>query len=586
MVWFDDLQEALVLGEDDWRSLSSGILMALQQRDFNLQLPQRLRSDVAPRIVFLSVSDRAGIRVAARATPAIIARGTGLGLVQALNTALEKLIREFTSQYQPQWLKVDIVQEAISSVRLNSDRPLGFERSLEGLAFEKEAAIAFLPEELVTYSLVLKDQTLKASNISKYLEKKPGSQQAFEKITQAKSYKLYRFNCSSFFTDGTETVNLYRGHRLFNDFSKEMVLDAAIAAGDYLKTSINPDGRFIYCYQAKTDKIIPKYNILRHAGTIYALLELYEVTQDQDLLMAIQRAIAYLLKQIQTPTAIAVTGEGACIVEAGQVKLGGNALAAIALAKYSEITEDSQYLSTIIELCRWIESVQGETGEFLVHKQGQNQDPEAFRSNYYPGEAILALVRLYHLTEDAHWLNVAETAAKHRIGKYNESPKAVPQDHWLLYALNELFRDRPVPVYLTYAGRIADAMIQSQQISPMYPDWLGCFQEPPRSTPTATRTEGLCAAYRLAQVSGNSSQLPQILEGIVLGVAFQLQTQIRPEIAMYYPNGMQALGGFRKSLTHSEVRIDYVQHNISSLLGLYAIADLYRGTDVLAGMDK
>lgn len=564
MVWFDDLKEALVLEEDEVRSLSSGILTALQQRHFDLELPPRLQTDVAPRIVFLSVSDRA--------TPAIIARGTGLGLMRAINTALEKLIREFTPQYQPQWLKVDIVQESIASIRLNSDRPLGFERSLQGLAFARESAIAFLPEELVTHSLVLKDQTLQSANIVKYLKNKPGSQQAFEKIIQAKSHKLYRFICSSFFTDGTEIVNLYRGHRLFNDFSKEMVLEAAIAGGEYLKNSINPDGQFIYCYHAKTDKIVPKYNILRHAGAIYALLELYEVTEDKDLFAAIQRAIAYLIKQIQTPTAISVTGEGACVVEDNQVKLGGNALAAIALAKYTEITEDSQYLPTIIELCHWIASVQDKTGEFLVHKQTQNQDPEEFRSNYYPGEAILALVRLYRLTEDAHWLDVAETAAKHRISKYNESPKAVPQDHWLLYALNELFRDRPVPVYLTYAGRIADAMLQSQQISPMYPDWLGCFQVPPRSTPTATRTEGLCAAYRLAQCSGNSSQLPQILEGIVLGIAFQLQTQIRPETAMYYPNIARSLGGFRKSLTHSEVRIDYVQHNISSLLGLYAIA--------------
>ncbi|MEC4803382.1 MAG: hypothetical protein SAJ12_03275 [Jaaginema sp. PMC 1079.18] len=572
MVWFDALREGLILTEADWRSLSVSLLTALQQHDFEVKLPDHLQSDVAPRIVFLSVSDPAGIRVAARVTPAFVARGKGLGLARAINTALERLIRNFSPDYTPQWLKIDIVQEAISSVRLNSDRPLGFERSLQGLAFAEESAIAFLPEELVTHSLVLQNQTLHPGNIIKYLEKQPGSQQAFEKMTQAKSYKVYRFICSSFFTDGTETVNLYRGHRLFNDFSKEMVLEGAIAAGEYLKPKIDTEGKFIYCYHAKTDKIIPKYNILRHSGTIYALLELFEVTEDKDLLTAIQRAIAYLLQQIQSATAISATGEGDCVVEAGEVKLGGNALAAIALAKYTEITQDTQYLPTIINLCRWIESVQDETGQFLIHKQAQDQEPDDFRSSYYPGEAILALVRLHALTQDQHWLDIAEKAAKYRINKHNNSPKAVPQDHWFLYALNELFRQRQVPVYLTYAGRIADAMIQSQQIDPMYPDWLGCFQEPPRSTPTATRTEGLCAAYRLAQFSGNSSQLQQILEAIVLGVAFQLQTQIRPEIALYYPNASRSLGGFRKSLTHSEIRIDYVQHNISSLLGLYAIA--------------
>jgi hypothetical protein len=38
---------------------------------------------------------------------------------------------------------------------------------------------------------------------------------------------------------------------------------------------------------------------------------------------------------------------------------------------------------------------------------------------------------------------------------------------------------------------------------------------------------------------------------------------------MYLPNPPRALGGFHTSLTDYEIRIDYVQHNISSLLGLY-----------------
>jgi hypothetical protein len=40
---------------------------------------------------------------------------------------------------------------------------------------------------------------------------------------------------------------------------------------------------------------------------------------------------------------------------------------------------------------------------------------------------------------------------------------------------------------------------------------------------------------------------------------------------MYFDDPARALGGFTGSLTDREVRIDYVQHNLSSLLALYTI---------------
>ena len=62
-----------------------------------------------------------------------------------------------------------------------------------------------------------------------------------------------------------------------------------------------------------------------------------------------------------------------------------------------------------------------------------------------------------------------------------------------------------------------------------------------------------------------------MLAVIRLGVRFQLQAQYLPELAMHLPRPQQALGGFRHNAASGEVRIDYVQHEISSLLSLAAI---------------
>lgn len=129
-------------------------------------------------------------------------------------------------------------------------------------------------------------------------------------------------------------------------------------------------------------------------------------------------------------------------------------------------------------------------------------------------------------------------------------------------------------MYLDHAMRIAEAMIASQNRDPAYRDWLGGYHEPPGSTPAATRSEGLMAAYKLARDYGSQRKAARILEAVRYGVAFQLQTQFWPERTLYLDNPQRALGGFSRDLTNYEIRIDYVQHNLSSILALRgAISD-------------
>ena len=260
------------------------------------------------------------------------------------------------------------------------------------------------------------------------------------------------------------------------------------------------------------------------------------------------------------------------IVEDGSVKLGGNGLAIIALSKYTELTGDRKYLPYMIELSRWIKLAQNDSGEFFIHKAFYPSGKvDNFKSGYYPGEAILGLLRLYRLTSDESLLDTAEKNALYLINIRDKDvpPEKLNHDHWLLYALNELYRERKKDIYLKHAFLISSVIIEAQNRTPEYPDWLGSFYKPPRSTPTATRIEGLYAACQLARDFGTDEDVSKILEAMKLGISFQLQTQVRPENAIYLKDPHFSTGGFRRSLTSFEIRIDYVQHNISSILGMW-----------------
>ena len=71
----------------------------------------------------------------------------------------------------------------------------------------------------------------------------------------------------------------------------------------------------------------------------------------------------------------------ACVVEDGEVKLGGNGLAMVALAQHAAATGNRQHLELIDELGRWILLTQAEDGEFRIHKQSH---PDGRVSSFVP----------------------------------------------------------------------------------------------------------------------------------------------------------------------------------------------------------
>ncbi len=561
-VWFDELAGVEPLAAEAEEELVR-YLAAAALATSSGELPASLAADRAPRIFFLSLSD--GV------TAARVVSAAGRGAAEAAGRLRKEVTTLMDDGFVPRWIKVDLVREVHRREQVDPKKPLGLERSLYGLAFERDVALAFLAEELVAYTLVNSDQLLRLKNVRKR-PRAAGARGRLDRLAGSAALSFYRFSASSYFADGREVVPLYRGHRRHGEPGPEELLRHAELGGSYLMRSVEANGRFVYSFLPKTNEAKEKYNALRHAGTLYSMLELYEVTGDRGLLAAAERALGYLRKELLTRCRVA-EAETACIVDEGEVKLGGNALAIIALAKHAAVTGERRHLRLIDELGRWIVLTQGEDGEFKIHKQLQPAgEVSDFVSGYYPGEALLALVR--RPDPDPDWLDAAERGARWLINVRDRKVSTVEldHDHWLLYALNELYRLRPDPLYLKHASRITEAILGRQrQGDPRFPDWLGSYYTPPRSTPTATRSEGLGAAYLLARDFGSAQEAVALLEALRLGVGFQLRTQFLPETAFYVRDPARTLGGFRRSLTNFEIRIDYVQHNISALLMLRRI---------------
>jgi hypothetical protein len=347
-------------------------------------------------------------------------------------------------------------------------------------------------------------------------------------------------------------------------------------AVDFLEAHTLESGRFIYEVDGKGEPSGTKYNVLRHAGTIYSLTQYHAIAPSPELRELILRASRYLVERHVSPvrdlpgrsTIFSLPGE-----EEGRersAKLGAAGLGLIALTSARALDETVVSVEVLREMGAFILFMQQPDGSFRSKYSETSQFADDFDSLYYPGEAIFGLTMLYELDRDPRWLEAALRAVRSLIDRQRAMDEP-PPDHWLMIATGKLATvyDQAVapPVTLDemlgHAIAIGGGMISIQQWVALIPGFTGAFGGDGRSTPSATRLEGLIAIHRV--LPDDHPAKPTLTASIHSGVSFLLACQETDG-----PN----VGGFREALRRlgggrnwRHVRIDYVQHALSALIG-------------------
>jgi hypothetical protein len=350
---------------------------------------------------------------------------------------------------------------------------------------------------------------------------------------------------------------------------------------------LDVDGRFEYAIHLEESPLENRYNVLRHAGTVYALSCYHDLTGDAGAREAILRAARYLLRRHVRPltqhqgmkAVFSLPGEEIQGPNA-QAKLGGSALGLIALIKARQLDADSVPLVVLREIGRFLLFMQEENGHFRSKYEDTGGFIEGFESVYYPGEAILALALLHEIDPDPRWLTVALRGIAYLEKSREDLPiSRLPNDHWLIIGSEAALRRytmAPEPPIsrqriVDHALAIGTMMMQEQRRTALLPGMKGSFVSDGAVTASSTRLEGLLALHNL--LPPDHPERPGIWESIEDGLGFVLRAQVRAG---------KGEGGFtrafRKRLgitreireanqSQSEIRIDYVQHALSALVG-------------------
>lgn len=491
-------------------------------------------------------------------------------LRDAWRAGVEKLRQKTVKTgVKPAWIRVDWVENAEKidwktlKSRLKSTKRNYFRHSL---ALDRHFRTAFLETELNANAMLyggpkISHAIVNEANFLRYAKLRHG----IEQISFDDDAPLIQFSTRAVFgtLDSEKTylingVGRNAGRREVTHLQPDQIETLIEDGSQFLASQVKENGRFIYGWHPCFDREIKAYNSLRHASTLYSMIEAWEITQNMQLKSAIDRGLDYLTTSlIQT---VKHNGqEIAVLVDANnEVKLGGNAVCLLALVKYSEVTGSDKYLGLLEKLALAILYMQDrETGKFVhVLNFPDLTVKEEFRIIYYDGEAAFGLMRLYGLTQDRRWLEAVERGYSYFIAADHWQA----HDHWLAYATNELTRYHPRQEYFEFGIK-------------NFADYLDFVAN--RITTFPTLLELMMAAEQMVRRLQNDEAFAALLAAVDLEKFYSalekrahylLNGHFWPELAMFYANPQRIQGSFFIRHHAFRIRIDDVEHYLSGLV--------------------
>ncbi len=423
-------------------------------------------------------------------------------------------------------------------------------------------------------------------------------------ILKDSEYKCFVIKSRTFITYKDNVLPLYRGNILW-EYSPEAIKNQALTGADWIVKYQKDNGQYLYYYDAKEDNYVDHehpnrteddlyYNDLRHCGGIVTLIRAYQLTKDDKYLKSAKKALDFITTITKEHT---VAGKSAAYVYYNQkAKLGGTGMILVAMMRYRIESNDKSFDEYIKKYTRHLLSRIHQSGEMLgyyIHPSFQNGKPlvnmsdnerrETF-SFYYPGEALLGLALFANYFDEDEKLK-AEVLEKSRLALdwiVDERPKiyadlftALPSDAWLMQAIEE-WAHRPEfqkQNYIDFVFNDAKTMIEKtyQKDDTPYIDYEGSYyyNYGDHFYPDGSRSEGLVAAYYLANDLGEVELAKKILEACRKTAKSQMLLVNVPENIYAHKNPEKSLGAIRFKATRQWVRVDSIQHVACFYFRLY-----------------
>ena len=422
------------------------------------------------------------------------------------------------------------------------------ELGIHGIKIEKNGKSALLLPAVAVRKLYSLERTIKE------LCKKAGLE---ESCLEDPGARLYRFKTDNFVYYNGGLFDLYRGNRLVEekDVTVERMEESIGLTARWFKANNDLNGLFNYDYSPGRDWLSGENSRIRQLAGLWTAGKIANHLGDRELLeLCLEKAEAQAA-MLEEENSIA------WLDESGTGKLGTTALFLQALL---ELNEGGRFDREIEMLGNFILEMQAEDGSFYTHYPKKVSESSV---DFYPGEALLALMSAYEKTGRAEYLKAVERAFPYYREYFGKNKKTafVP---WQSSAYSRAFNATGKKEYAEFVFEMTDWILGFHygEDAP-YPDYVGGYKRGhyPASN-TCTYSEGVADALAAARSAGELGKAEKYGEAMDNSMRMALQLQFDEKNTYYAEKPELAIGGFRKSLANDMIRVDNPQHCGSAIL--------------------
>jgi small neutral amino acid transporter SnatA (MarC family) len=344
---------------------------------------------------------------------------------------------------------------------------------------------------------------------------------------------------------------------------------SAQAGVDWFVRNQNPDGTWLYLYDAERNSAAADYNVVRHAG---AAMGLYLAANEglPRALRSADRGAEWALDRLLE------RDDWAALEWRGRVATGATALLVAGLVQRREATADTRYDDMLRRLGRFLVVQTEPSGAVLASYDAAAGAPVPGEySKYYTGEAYWALTGLHRAFPDEGWGAVADRVGGYLAASRDEVEDHWPPipDHWVAYGLADTvgFPERgraPLTAHeVAYARRQAELFgVQVRWVAQRFGPWgrLVRGEYVPRGGGYGVIGEGLTGLWLVARADPRLADLQEpIAERSTCNAGLAVRAQSDRADAADAARPERVEGAW---FIDGETRMDDQQHALAALL--------------------
>ena len=462
------------------------------------------------------------------------------------------------------------VKERLNKIKRNNY--IDFNLRIDGIRKR-----SFLKEELVANAIIKPSKAhivgknhpelhIDSQNYRGYVKRKYGREES--DLSYLERSKCYFFETASFYFENGEVFPLkdYGNGNQVREVTTENlddITELVIEQGtNYLTKQLTPTGKFIYGYYPCYDQLLKGYNSVRHFSSLYALAESAEYLSDQELMQRVKEGLLWGLENLTSEV------NGQLLIKdylnkEVEYKLGAQATAILALAKYSEVTKETIFHSSLSRLITTVSEKFITPDDQTIHVlNAELMTKERFRIIYYDGEILFSLLRAHAILKQIEIFEICEGLMEQFVA--NNYQKY--HDHWLSYATNEMLKYQEKDTY--YEFGIKNAMVNINfidQRDTAYPTMLELLVAASKMirklerSPLKDKLFPIEKEFFETKARINTVMKNRVLHEITTGVMF-------PEFAQFFKQPQVIKYGFFARHDRFRMRIDDAEHFLSGLI--------------------